>query len=241
MGSAAFPQGFADAGSGVCESCGRAPARRITVRRHIGLLVLQQFVTVRVLACRPCGRALVRRYTGRTLWQGWWGAISFFFSWFVLASNAFAWTRLGRLDPPSLSGALVEGESPGFGEADRDGKGRRLGLVFAVVAGGVVMLGFAGWAWDASHPDHAGGHGRPAPVAPVEQAITNGEPFVTEDGQEVEVIDADCTGEGEEASEGYTHFRCALTFANGTFDDVIVHLLPGDELFFKSSPQGVAR
>lgn len=44
-----------------------------------------------------------------------------------------------------------------------------------------------------------------------------------------------CVGNGEGSPEGYTHFGCALTFSNGETDDVVVHLLPGDELFFKSS------
>lgn len=133
MGSAAVPHVLTDADSSTCESCGRAPARRITVRRHVGLFVLQQFVTVRVLACGPCGRALVRAYTGQRLWQGWWGLISFFFNWFVLASNALTWKKLGRIDPPSLSGELVEDEPPGFhGDAEGKSRSSRPGLAFVV-------------------------------------------------------------------------------------------------------------
>jgi hypothetical protein len=191
---------------------------------------------VQVVACRPCGRGLIRSYTGRTLLQGWWGAISFFFNWFVLASNAFAWRKLGRIDSPSLSGELVEGVPGGFEEdADATGKGSRLRLVFVVLVGGFMLLGLVAWAWDASHHDHDAGHGRPAPVALVEEAMTRGGSFASEDGLPVKVVAASCIGDGEGSIQGFTHFRCAITFANGEVDDVVVHLLPGDELFFKSS------
>ena len=71
--AAAFPLTFEDTAAPACDSCGRTPARPVRVRRHVGLLVLQRFVSVRVTACRPCGHALIRSYAGKTLWQGWWG------------------------------------------------------------------------------------------------------------------------------------------------------------------------
>lgn len=60
-------------------------------------------------------------------------------------------------------------------------------------------------------------------------------PFVAEDGRSVGVLDARCAGEGEPAAGAYTHFRCRLVFDDGGTDEVVVHLLERDELFFKSS------
>ncbi len=223
-----------------CDSCGRAPARPITVRRHVGLLLLQQFVKARVVACRPCGRALIRSYTLRTLWQGWWGAISFFVNWFVLASNALSWRKLGQIEAPSLSGELVADARGGFfapGEGSRSKRRSRLRTVGLAVFAGFLLLGFLGWAWDATHHDHDGAHGRAFPVATLEQAM-GGDPFTMDDGTPVLVTGARCRGDGEASPGGFTHFTCHLAFANGESDEVLVHVLEGDELLFKSALGG---
>jgi hypothetical protein len=240
MESTFSPLFAAAAAAPTCDSCGRSPARPITVRRHVGLLVLQQFVTVKVTACRSCGRSLIGRFTARTLWQGWWGVISFFFNWFVLAANAFAWRRLSSLAAPTLSGELVADSPTGFRDVERapdaEPKRRsRLRRIGPVLVAGFVLLGLAGWAWDATHHDHAGeAHGLPAPVGAIEAEMTQGT-FTADDGSAVSLTHASCAGEGEAAPGGYTHFRCELTFADGTSDEVIVHLLEGDQLFFMSA------
>lgn len=228
--------------SAVCESCGRAPARTITVRRHVGLLVMQRFVSIRATACRPCGRALVRSFTGKTLWQGWWGPISFFFNWFVLASNAFAARRLGSIAAPSLSGEYVpppaarEFGNPAEPASTPDAPKRsRLRTVATFVLPGFFALGLAGWAWDATHHDHGGAHGAPAPAEAISLAMSDGDAFIADDGTSVTVQSASCAGEGTAVAGGSTHFKCQLTFVDGTNDEVIVHLLPNDELLFKSS------
>lgn len=188
------------------------------------------------MACRSCGRSLIGRYTARTLWQGWWGLISFFVNWFVLAANALAWQRLGTLANPSLSGDLVPTAPTGFRDLEevepkRRSRLRSVGLALVL---GFLVLGAAGWAWDATHHDHEGAHGLPAPIAAIEGAMTDGA-WTADDGTSVAVSRATCAGEGEATAGGYTHFRCSLTFANGTSDEVIVHVLEGDELFFKSA------
>lgn len=63
-------------------------------------------------------------------------------------------------------------------------------------------------------------------------------PFVADDGSAATVAGATCTGDGEPVDGGYTHFDCSLAYDDGTGDEVLVHLLPGDELFFKSSATG---
>jgi hypothetical protein len=237
VGSSFLPAFAAAVDAPTCDSCGRSPARPITVRRHVGLLVLQRFVTARVTACRSCGRSLVKRYTARTLWQGWWGVISFFFNWFVLAANAVAWRRLGSLAAPSLSGDLVFGSPTGFRDVENGTEPRRrsrLRRIGGVLVTGFLLLGVVGWAWDATHHDHGEAHGAPTSIAVVEAEMTAG-PFTADDGNAVYVSAASCTAEGEATAGGYTHFRCNLTFADGMSDQVIVHLLAGNQLFFKSA------
>jgi len=226
-----------------CESCGRSPALRVTVRRHVGLFFLQRFVTVKAVACRSCGRRLVRDFTVRTLAQGWWGLISFFFNWFVLAANAFAWLRLGRLNEPSLSGtdgstvasAPVTWSGMEDSEPTEPKRGSRLlraGAVGGVLVAVLVVVGIASSGWDATHHDHSGPHGEP--ITPLEaQREMTGTMFVTEGGGRVWVEAADCRGDGAN-DVADVHFHCLLTFSNGESDDVLVHVLPGD-LFFKSS------
>lgn len=223
-----------------CESCGRTPARRIIVRRHVGLLVLQRFISTRVTACRPCGRALIRSYTAKTLWQGWWGAISFFFNFFVLGANANAARRLRAIGDPSLSGDLVTDAPRGFAgvdgghePAETEPKKKHRTSPAAYVVLGVVVLGLAGWAWDASSHDHEGAHAAPASVAEIQLSMAG--PFTDDGGGTVTVASAICTGDGEPVAGGFTHFACQLAFDDGTGDEVVVHLLPNDELFFKST------
>ena len=70
-------------------------------------------------------------------------------------------------------------------------------------------------------------------------AMTDG-PFAAEDGGTVGVKDAVCNGQDEAGTGvappgGYTHFDCMLVFDDGTSDEVVVHLLANDEIFFVSA------
>jgi hypothetical protein len=249
---------FTETAAVTCESCGQSPARRITVRRHVGMLIMQQFISLKVTACRPCGRRLIRSHTGRTLWQGWWGMISFFFNWFVLMANAWAWFRLGRIDKPSLSGTLMTESPRGFGEVAQpspdstehtrtnqdadDQPKQRSKLRKAPVVGLLAFAGLAvvGWSLDATDHGHSGGHGAPASAAMVEQAMTAG-PFTSDDGSRDMIDQALCTGDGEAADVApnmYTHFKCQVAFGDGTSGEILVHILVGDELFFKKETSG---
>lgn len=84
----------------VCAACGSEPATTVSIRRHRGMIFLQQFFKVRKPLCRDCGLQLVRSWTLQTLWQGWWGYISFFVNWFVLGANLGAWFKLRGLPQP---------------------------------------------------------------------------------------------------------------------------------------------
>lgn len=231
-----------------CESCGRRPARRVTIRRHVGLFYLQRFVTVKAVACRACGRGLVRDFTLRTLAQGWWGLISFFFNWFVLGANAVAWLRLGRLNEPSVwetdGSAAAPAPVAWDGTLDEEAAQPRkrswlvkAGVVPGVLFAGLVLLGLGSWGWDAARHDHDGPHGPPLTALEVRSEMA-GQMFLTEAGRRVWVESATCTGDGGNAVRN-VHFRCQLVFDNGEADDVLVHVQP-DELFFKSSLAGGA-
>jgi hypothetical protein len=84
-----------------CVACGRTPAIKVSIRRHVGMLVMQRFIKLHKPLCRECGTKFVKQFTLQTLWQGWWGLISFFVNWFVLAANLAAWLKLRRLEAPA--------------------------------------------------------------------------------------------------------------------------------------------
>lgn len=89
-----------------CVVCGSEPAAVLSIRRHVGMVFLQRFVKLRQPLCRDCGTREVKHYTLRTLrtlWQGWWGYISFFVNFFVLAANVVAWVGYRRLETPGPS------------------------------------------------------------------------------------------------------------------------------------------
>jgi hypothetical protein len=104
-------------------------------------------------------------------------------------------------------------------------------VLFLLVGSTLVAGAARGWA--AVQHDHDGGHGVPAQRAALEKAMLG--PFAAADGRLVAVLDASCGGRGEATAAGYTHFGCRLVFDDGTSDEVVVHLLERDELFFKSS------
>jgi hypothetical protein len=87
-----------------CQSCGRAPARQLVIRRHIGMLFLQRFIKIKPTLCRECGTRTVLQYTGRTLVQGWWGMVSLFIANpFTIVMNLVALVQARQLPPPQLS------------------------------------------------------------------------------------------------------------------------------------------
>jgi hypothetical protein len=230
-----------------CESCGRRPARRVTVRRHVGLFYLQRFVTVKTVACRACGRRLVRDFTLRTLAQGWWGLISFFFNWFVLGANTVAWLRLGRLNEPLDLGPdssaavslLVGGDGTPQKPAEPPKRSWlvKAAIVPGILFAGLVLLGIFSGIWDATHHDHDGPHGSPLTASEVRHGMV-GQMFLTDLGKRFWVESAACTGDGEPVVR-HVHFRCHVVFDNGEAEDVLVHV-EQDGLFFEASRAGGA-
>ncbi|MFP3986706.1 hypothetical protein U9R90_04215 [Streptomyces sp. E11-3] len=70
-----------------CEVCGALPAAYAVVRGHQGIVVLMRFLKREGVFCRSCGTAIQRRMTSDTLWQGWWGPLSFFFTPITVLMN----------------------------------------------------------------------------------------------------------------------------------------------------------
>jgi len=107
-------------------------------------------------------------------------------------------------------------------------------LVGALMFPGLMAFGFLAWGWDSTQHDHEGAHGSPEAAVMLERSMADG-PFTADDGTSVGVQGASCTGQGEAALGGHTHFNCYLVFDNGRNDEVVVHLLPDGELLFMSS------
>jgi hypothetical protein len=94
-----------------CRACGRVPAEMFVVRRHVGMLIMQKFIKFRGSLCRDHAQLLIKDYLGKTLVQGWWGFISFFVNFFVIATDLAALSKANKMpapvdalsaDPPSV-------------------------------------------------------------------------------------------------------------------------------------------
>jgi hypothetical protein len=61
-----------------CSVCRRTPTRRLTIRRHQGIIVFMRFFRIDKSLCRDHGIALTRSALKQTAAQGWWGVLSVF-------------------------------------------------------------------------------------------------------------------------------------------------------------------
>ncbi|MCJ1675952.1 hypothetical protein MTF65_00960 [Streptomyces sp. APSN-46.1] len=90
------PQGMAG-----CRFCGAYPAAHATVRGHQGFIVIMRFLSLPGPFCRDCGLSTYRRMSGDTLWQGWWGPLSFFITPVTLLMNLGPRAAFRRLPAPA--------------------------------------------------------------------------------------------------------------------------------------------
>lgn len=80
----------------ICQSCGRpAETKYVVYYRNIGAVIINFSKQMKGYLCRDCSGKYFWRYTLTTLVLGWWGVISFFITWFVLANNVIRY--LGTL------------------------------------------------------------------------------------------------------------------------------------------------
>ena len=106
--------------AGGCQQCGAVPAISIKLHGHIGMVILQRFLTYRGRYCRDCGISQFRDVQKKLLMLGWWGFISFFVTIVNIGQNLFTFSRLralgapqNRLANPAAPGSSVFA-SPGF-------------------------------------------------------------------------------------------------------------------------------
>lgn len=82
-----------------CQACGRtAPTKLVTLRQNIGCLILRFPKTLRGELCKRCIEKNFWSMTMTTLFLGWWGVISFFYSLYSIPANIGAY-----LDAQSLA------------------------------------------------------------------------------------------------------------------------------------------
>ena len=84
-----------------CAVCGKTPTLRLTIRRHIGLILLQRFISIDKPLCRTHGRHLTKMFLKKTLVQGWWGMFSFFINFFDVFSDVSVLRKYSSLDEPT--------------------------------------------------------------------------------------------------------------------------------------------
>jgi hypothetical protein len=71
-----------------CQACRRrAPTKLVTFMQNVGCIVVRFPKTTRGYLCRLCISSFFWRYTLITLFFGWWGVISFFYSLVSIPTN----------------------------------------------------------------------------------------------------------------------------------------------------------
>ena len=116
--------------SGGCQQCGAVPAIPVKLHGHVGMVIMQRFLTYKGRFCRECGISEFRTVQKQLLLQGWWGFISFFVTIVNVAQNLFVFSRLRSLGTPQ--NRLASPAAPG-GSVFASG-----GFVVSVIIAAVV-------------------------------------------------------------------------------------------------------
>ncbi|MFI2203732.1 hypothetical protein ACH47Z_23730 [Streptomyces sp. NPDC020192] len=95
-----------------CEVCGAAPAARMTIRGHQGMLIVMRNLWRKGTFCHPCGLAVFRKMQSDTLAKGWWGPMSMIITPITLLINLFTLSKIRKLPAPTA--ALGPGLDPGL-------------------------------------------------------------------------------------------------------------------------------
>ena len=81
-----------------CQLCGiDRPLKQVTLMQNIGLLVVRFPKTLSGLLCRECISSKFWSFTLITLFLGWWGVISFFYTLIALPTNIVNYIGSRRL------------------------------------------------------------------------------------------------------------------------------------------------
>jgi hypothetical protein len=83
----------------------------VELHHNVGMVLMRRQYTTSGQLCRRCLRSAFWHHTLRNLTLGWWGTISFFMTWFFLASNLIAYVRarseLGKARPREAPSSAV--------------------------------------------------------------------------------------------------------------------------------------
>ena len=85
-----------------CAVCQRVPTLTKTIRRHVGMILLQRFVRFKQPLCREHGIEITKTYQRKTLAEGWWGIVSVFVNIFVVISNIGVLSAYKALPEPGF-------------------------------------------------------------------------------------------------------------------------------------------
>lgn len=92
--------GVGPGGAVPCQVCGSLPAVHAVLRAHQGMFLIMRSRKREGFFCRSCGTSLQRQMTTDTLWQGWWGVMSFFITPVTVLLNLGPRARFRRLAEP---------------------------------------------------------------------------------------------------------------------------------------------
>ncbi len=99
-------------GEGECRFCGYKPVTDVEFKAQTGKLIWRNLYTVKAPLCRDCALAMGRSMTNRTLWLGWWGAISALTTPFYVGKNLLEMHKAKKIPPPQPTPG-VAGPFPG--------------------------------------------------------------------------------------------------------------------------------
>lgn len=92
----------------VCQGCGaHADTRQVEFRQNIGMLFMRKYRKVQGNLCRACINRYFFELTGVPLVLGWWGTISFFVTWWALATNLINYAQSFGMDTSSYGAPHV--------------------------------------------------------------------------------------------------------------------------------------
>jgi len=98
-----------------CVVCGRVPTREESIRRHVGMIVMQRIFKLKQPLCRDHGIEITNTYLRKTLIQGWWGFISFFLNILTVGNDLVVLFRYRGLgEPQPLAGGSGAGAGTGY-------------------------------------------------------------------------------------------------------------------------------
>lgn len=96
-----------------CVVCGRVPTRTESIRRHVGMIVMQRFVKLKQPLCRDHGIEITNTYLRKTLIEGWWGFISFFLNFLTVGNDLVVLFRYRALgEHQQLAGVAAPATAP---------------------------------------------------------------------------------------------------------------------------------